>query len=202
MQRFLSAAPLWAAAVIATALLVCGPVQRLIAAPPTESLSEVLDSDELTVTGMSKLIRTDTGVNLTLVTSGLEPGAYTCWFAVFNHPENCGDPAGCGINPDDFLPASEGGTTGFGFTYATGHVVDRSGKAVFAANLNEGTVLLNDFLDLDEVFQDARAAEIHLIVRYHGPAEPGRIYEQTHTLEPDLGIGPDVDVQFSVHPAP
>jgi hypothetical protein len=200
-MRFVSrlAALLLAAAVIgfaATSLHAGGPA--------THTESDVLDSDELTVMGVSKLVRTDSGVSAVLKTAGLEPGAYTCWFIVFNHPEECVffdelGPGSCGLHPDDF---AVGGPAGFGFTRATGHIVGESGEATFAGHLKEGAPLLNDALDLDEVFEDARTAEIQLLVRYHGPKVPGMVFEQTHTLQPELGIGPDVDVQFSVHAAP
>lgn len=59
---------------------------------------------------------------------------------------------------------------------------------------------MNDNLQPGEVFEDAGTAEILMIVRYHGPVDPHRIYEQTHTLQPELGL--EADVQFSPHPAP
>ncbi|MGH7200728.1 MAG: hypothetical protein ACREJB_09000 [Planctomycetaceae bacterium] len=59
---------------------------------------------------------------------------------------------------------------------------------------------MNDALELDEVFEDARTAEIQMIVRYHGPKNPGRIFEQTHTFQPELGL--EADAQISIHPAP
>lgn len=146
----------------------------------------------------STLVRTDNGISMELTTSGLEPGAYTIWFVVFNNPEACflGSDM-CGEADEDF---AVGGPTRFGFTYATGHIVDDSGEATFAGHLKAGEVLLNNDLELDEVLENARTAEIHLIVRYHGPAVPGRIPEQIRTGEFD---NPNViDVQFAVNPPP
>ena len=173
--------------------------------PADKTIEPVFDFAEFEIRGASKLVRTDTGVSAELVTTGLPAGAYTCWFVVFNNPEQCAlydelGPGSCGLELSDFLPASEGGTTGFGFAFADGKIVDESGMATFGGHLKQGDVLMNDFLELDEVLEDPRTAEIHLIVRYHGPAEPGRIYEQTHTLEPELGL--EADLQFSVHAAP
>ena len=151
------------------------------------------------VVGTSTLVRTDNGLNMHLSTTGLEPGAYTNWWIMFQHPEDCGaGPGFCGGDPNDFTP---GGPAQFGFGFAAGHVVGPTGEARFASHLSEGTVLMDDNLDPVVVFEDARSAEIHLIVRHHGPADPGRIPEQIHTGEFDT-LGPDADVQFSVHPAP
>lgn len=151
----------------------------------------------------STLIRTDKGVSMELTTSGLEPGAYTIWFAVFNDPDACFfGVGGCGVG-EDFEPggaASPGGAARFGFTYAGGHIVGDSGEATFAGHLKVGDVLLNNDLELDETLENARMAEIHLIVRFHGQADPGRIAEQIRSGEFD---DPEVvDVQFAVNPAP
>jgi hypothetical protein len=163
----------------------------------TRTTSDVLSFADGTVHGSSTLIRTDQGVSMYLQTSGLQPGAYTVWFVIFNHPEACvNGPGHCGEDPADFAP---GGPAGFGFTYATGHLVGPSGRATFAAHLNEGVRLMDENLNPGEVFENARTAEIQLIVRYHGPAQPGRIYEQTHTYQPELGL--EADVQFAVHTA-
>lgn len=151
----------------------------------------------------STLIRTDKGISMVLTTSELEPGAYTIWFAVFNDPEAClFGVGGCGV-PADLEPggaASPGGAARFGFTYAGGHIVNDSGEATFAGHLKVGDVLLNNDLELDEMLENARTAEIHLIVRFHGQADPGRIAEQIHTGEFDDPAV--VDVQFAVNPAP
>lgn len=158
----------------------------------------VTDPPQLVGGATSTLVRTNNGISMELTTSGLEPGAYTIWFVVFNNPDACFlGPDMCGLADEDF---EVGGPAGFGFTYAAGHIVDDSGEATFAGHLKTGAALLNDDLELDEVLENARTAEIHLIVRYHGPAVPGRIPEQIRTGEFD---NPNVfDLQFAVNPPP
>jgi hypothetical protein len=197
---------LWLAA-IAGAALVCGSLAARGGGPAVITHNDVLDWDDFfdhgieTVTGVSKLVRTDSGIGMQLVTTGLEPGAYTIWWLMFQNPENCGfGPGLCGDDLADYLPASEGGTAGFGFTFAAGHVVaEGQHMAAFGGHLKVGTVLEEDNLD-PIVFKNARKAEIHFVVRYHGPVDPERMPAQIHTGEFDLEDV--IDVQFAVNPAP
>lgn len=196
----------WSAAFVAAAALVMGSATARAGGPADVTVNPVFTNaspPEEIEGASSTLIRTSKGISMVLTTSGLEPGAYTIWFAVFNDPEACFfGVGGCGVG-EDFEPggaASPGGAARFGFTYAGGHIVGDSGEATFAGHLKVGDVLLNNDLELDEALENARMAEIHLIVRYHGQADPGRIAEQIHTGEFD---DPEVvDVQFAVNPAP
>ena len=155
------------------------------------------DDFSLVEGGVSKLVRTDRGVSMDLSTNSLEPGAYTAWWIMFQNPAGCVlGPGLCGEHGDDFTP---GGPAGFGFGFATGHIVDESGEATFGAHLKVGTALYDDNFD-PIVLENARTAEIHQIVRYHGESDPGRIPEQIHTGEFDDPTV--VDVQFAVNPVP
>lgn len=164
----------------------------------TRTTSDVIAFADGSVRGESTLLRTNQVIGMVLATTGLEPGAYTNWWVVFNNPEACvNGPGHCGEADADFEP---GGPAEFGFTWAAGHLVGPSGRGNFASYLEEGVQLWDDDLNPGEVFEDARTAEINLIVRYHGAPQPGHIYEQTHTLQPELGL--EADLQFVVHPAP
>jgi hypothetical protein len=44
------------------------------------------------VRGISTLERVEDGVNVSLQTSGMEPGAWTMWIIFYNHPEKCEHP--------------------------------------------------------------------------------------------------------------
>ncbi|MCI0461474.1 MAG: hypothetical protein L0Z62_31370 [Gemmataceae bacterium] len=148
----------------------------------TQTTSPVVAIADGSVRGESTLLRTDHGVGIHLNTSGLLPGVYTAWWAVFNTP---------GQGPP---------TVGF----ATSHVVGPSGTASFAAHLNEGETLLGHPLSGGSLV-DARTAEIHLVIRYHGPADPGRLDEQLHSFEPGLDTDADPNtrnVQVTIHPPP
>jgi hypothetical protein len=154
--------------------------------------------------GTSNLVRTDDGVSVQLNTSGLHEGAYTLWWIVFNNPQGC--VAACGDNDADFDPNQ----TGFGFGFADGDLVGPTGEATFAAQLSEGDPLLGGD---GGSLENALAAEIHFIVRFHGPTDPNRVLEQIHTGEFaagfDCDLNPDCDrvggatgdVQAAVNPA-
>jgi hypothetical protein len=127
-----------------------------------------------TVAGSSTLTRTDSGITFSLQTTELQAGhAVTIWWMVFN--------------PDSSVSVQ----------YAAGHVVDEGGAAEFGGSLREG--------DLDGVINggpgllDAQGANVVLVVRDHGPADPDRVNEQIHTF----GVcNPTcTDLQMSMHTA-
>jgi glucose/arabinose dehydrogenase len=127
-----------------------------------------------TVAGTSALTRTDSGIAFSLQTSGLQAGhAVTIWWMVFN--------------PDGSLSVQ----------YAAGHVIDEGGAAEFGGHLRVG--------DTDGVINggpgllDALGADVVLVVRDHGPADPGRVDEQIHTFG---ACNPTcTDLQMSMHAA-
>ncbi len=145
----------------------------------TRTTSPVVDfATRSIVFGESTLTRTDHGVSIRLTTSGLPPGAYTAWWVVVNNP--------------DTAPGTR--TVG----RAAGHVVGQSGNATFAAHLKEGEILQGHPTLSGGSLQDARRAEIRMVIRYHGPVDPRRVHEQTHTFEPDRAR----DVLITIHRAP
>jgi hypothetical protein len=124
--------------------------------------------------GTSTLTRTGSGISFSLQTSGLQAGhAVTVWWMVFN--------------PDGSLSVQ----------YAAGHVIDEGGTAEFGGYLQEG--------DLDGVINggpgllDALAANVVLVVRDHGPADPDRVNQQIHTF--DVCNPTCTDLQMSMHAA-
>lgn len=137
----------------------------------------------------SKLRRNKNGITVNLKTNGLIPGnAYTLWWIVFDNP---GTPPG----PPTLNTA------------AVGHIVGASGKGNFSAHLSTGPN-----------FSNPLTAEVHMVLRSHGPAVPGMIPDQIHTwdvgCDPELTaptgpgniwsdsdeIGSCTDVQIAVHP--
>lgn len=112
------------------------------------------------------LLRNGSGVTMTLQTSGLAPGAYTTWWVVFNHPENCSGGA-CGeddLPPFGGLPAVQASVL-----FATGHVVSANGIGNFGARLGIGDT---DGALFGPGLVNVYTAEIHNIVRYHGDVLP------------------------------
>lgn len=137
---------------------------------------------------------------------GSEATALTVWWVVFNKPDNCAT-SPCGES-DLFRPAVQASAF-----YATGALTDEEGDVMFVTPLYETVpgrfqnIDLNTSLLGGPGLLDARKAEIHVVVRSHGPAlfdVPGGVRDQiTGFLDPgcqDLG-GPNecVDVQFAIH---
>ena len=182
-----------------------------LARPATMTTADVISfSDFETVTGISRLGRTEEGVGLSLKTSQIPAGqAITIWFVVFNNPEACGT-SPCG-EADLFVPEVEAD-----ILYGAGNVMRPTGATSFTGNLRVGdtTGSIADVFALPAAsgLQDAMNAEIHYVVRSHGPAVPGLVKEQTTTFdggcEVDLpagempdAIGECADVQFAIHMA-
>jgi hypothetical protein len=143
-----------------------------------QTTSEVRVIADGTVVGSSTLTRTDNGVTAHLTASGLPPGAYTFWMKVDRH-----------------LP---GGGTDTVSGRLAGHVVGEGGNLNFSAHVSVGEVLSGNPDFPSGPLQDPLHAQITLVVRYHGPADPGRIHEQTHTFE----AGVAVNYLRSIHAPP
>lgn len=158
----------------------------------------------------SKLTRNDSGVSATIHTSKLPAGhAVTVWWVVFNHPEHCTHGSGtalCGAGDLLLLggdPQVEGTVL-----YAAGHVIGGSGVGNYGAHLSVGDTS-GVLLGVGPGLTNPQGAEIHLVVRSHGPAIPELVEEQISTfgagcnnVPPGTGTpGPNtcVDLQFAVH---
>lgn len=127
------------------------------------------------------------------------PGdATTVWFVVFNDPEGCID--GCG--EDDVLAAFAGDNRGkVGVLQAAGHVAGGS-KFRAAGRLNEND---SDRLIFGMPLMDALTAEIHLIVRSHGPARTltgPQLAQALHSVDGGCDVNTCGDPQFAVFLAP
>lgn len=150
----------------------------------------------------SRLVRSADAVAMEFATSGLEPGApYTAWWVVFNTPEGCSE--ACNeddiFNPDGTLNLNP--EANISILFADGAMTDAEGDAGFSAVLPAGR-------PLGEVvtgpgLSDAGKAEVHVVVRAHGPLDPSRAYAQLSTFEPHPTLGGNCaecrDVQFAVH---
>jgi hypothetical protein len=125
-------------------------------------------------TGTSTLTRTASGIAFSLTTSGLEAGhAVTVWWMVFN--------------PDGPLSVQ----------YAAGHVIDEGGAAEFGGYLSVGDT--EGVINGGPGLLDATGANVVLVVRDHGPADPGRVNQQVHTF--DVCNPTCTDLQISMHAA-
>ncbi|MDX1615106.1 MAG: protein kinase [Candidatus Promineifilaceae bacterium] len=143
----------------------------------TTVVDDITDPNDISPIAGSRaqLVTNDQGITLQVFTLGLTPGhAVTLWMVVFNNPENCSDGV-CG--PDDAFPPPGNTATGASVTYGAGQVIADDGEAYFAAHVPVGEEadpwpvgLLNP-----------RTAEVHFILRDHGPAIPEIVFEQITT---------------------
>jgi hypothetical protein len=148
-------------------------------------------TDEVVPGAWAILTTDDAGAAATLHTAGLEPGsAYTLWWVIFNHPDRC--LAGhadlrCGP-PDLFNPDVDGS-----MLFAAGAVVGDTGEATFESYRAEGdtsgAVVLPGMKNPPPGLTAPTTAEIHLVVRNHGPARPGYVEEQTTTMNGGCDVG-------------
>lgn len=146
------------------------------------------------------LVANDGGVTLRVNTVEVAPEAHTVWWVVFNNPEFCQDPfaAGMECGAGDLENAAVQASV----LYAAGNVTGSSGRSSYGARLNVGD-------DSEALFGPGllrpRTAEIHVVIRTHGPAIPGMVHEQISTFnggcedgQPNEGLCDDV--QFAVFP--
>lgn len=176
-----------------------------------KTTSDVINPILEEVTGTSVLRRTKNGLTINYKSNELMPGhAYTMWWVIFNNPEACATQP-CSM--DDFMN-EEVKTV---LLYGAGHLVGQSGKGNFSSHIKVGddTGSINELLGLPEVDGlmegNAFTAEVHMILRSHGPAIPGQINEQISTFpggcevdfEPFTEIpdeeGECGDVEMSIH---
>ena len=169
-DRFVPAALGWDGPAALGPAMAAGPSHGTVT-----TTSPVVDFDTQSIVfGESTLMRTANGVTAHLTASGLTPGVYTFWMRV--------DAPGMG-------PVAG---------RLAGHVVGQSGNLNFSAHVSVGEVLSGNPDLPSGPLQDPLHAQIRLVVRSHGPAEPGRIFEQTHTFEPDRAF----NLLISVHAPP
>ena len=142
--------------------------------------------NEVEIVGTAQLTRTEDGLQLTLDVDGLIPGhAYTVWWVVWNNPEFCD---GACDDPDV-------GNTDVKaeIIYATGSVAGGT-QGNFGATLKERDAagsINSEFFGLSSYggLADAMKAEVHVVLRSHGPAIPGHENEQITTYAG--GCNPD-----------
>ncbi len=170
------------------------------------------------VTGTSTLHRNKKGITVNFKAKGLTPGAYTLWWVIWNYPELCATPNECGADAD--FEYDNAKLVGVDVLFAAGHVVGKNGVGNFSAhlNLNDASESINDIQGLPVDIgglHNAQDAEVHLVLRTHGPKVPGVVNEQISSYEggcddpflyypfteyPDA-IGECADIVFAVHSA-
>jgi hypothetical protein len=140
------------------------------------------------VAGAATLTRTKKSVTAGISTTGLhQSAAYTIWWIIWNDPSACGGECG-----EDTLDVP-----GNSILYAGGFVTGLDGSANVTVQLKPGTVnkgievFGGKGLDKKKVFE----AEIHLIIRSHGPIIPGMANDQIGTFFGGCGTNVCIDHQ-------
>lgn len=185
---------------VAALSVAAAPPGAAAAATHTQSHVYRFGDDSIVAGAGARLTANDNGITLRLNTVELAPGVHTVWWVVFNNPEFCQDPyldsIECGEGDLDNAAVQTS------VLYAAGNVTGSSGRSSYGARLNIGD-------DSGALFGPGllrpRTAEIHLVVRTHGPAIPGLVHEQISTFnrgcengQPNEGMCDDV--QFAVFP--
>jgi hypothetical protein len=154
------------------------------------------------VDGATVLIRNfrDQVVEASLSSRALEPDvAYSIWWAVFNRPQFCVVPEECGLvdlevnGGDPRVRAS--------VFWAGGFVADESGAANHSLRLVPGRTSRELFANSRNYgLIDMRRAEIHMVLRTHGPAGvAGTVGEQIGTANLACPPGGCKNVFSSIH---
>jgi hypothetical protein len=160
--------------------------------------------------GASILTRHDDSVEMSVHTTGLEPGhVYTVWWVVFNNPDACSDECDENDVPMDAPGYKEGQeppdpAVQASMIWATGLIVGADGTADFRARLEVGDT--TSAVEFGPSLIDPMNAEIHLPVRSHGRAVKGRVAKQISTKDglceltkPDPGSSKCLNVQVATH---
>lgn len=177
-----------------TATLLTQKVQPVMADSAKTSGAPIITLPGLaTVPGTgSMVVRNRDAVSMTMHTADLVPGyAYTAWWVIFNQPQKCAT-SPCG-EPDLFMPEVNASVL-----YAAGQIAGDDGTANFGSF--RATSDTTDALFGPGVL-NTRRAEIHLVVRSHGPASPDPAILAAQVGSFDGGCPPNTceDVQATVH---
>lgn len=188
-----------------TTLVAAQTTNLDLATVTTDTLHHMAD-DAIVEASWSKLTRTDDSVAMELHTNGLEPGAvYTVWWVVFNNPDACsaavdGDPAVAVCGADDVNNA-DGDLdptmlARISTVWATGGVADANGEISLSAVLSEGEAP-GELRFGPMMLEDARSAEVHLVLRSHSQPDMDRLASQLTTFE-DSGCEACVNAQYTI----
>ena len=174
-----------------------GEVTFFQAAGPAGSRGVLMEGAEFPPTkgGFAILHRGNDRVSYNLHTTGLPAGAYTNWWIIINNPDACVGVGGCDEADIFGNPA-----TNSSVFWATGGIVQDNGVGNFQATIDEGQPSKGpDGFLLGTGLEDAANAEVHIIIKYHGPAsnDPDDLFLQTYTL---LGLCDDRANAFTEAP--
>ena len=132
--------------------------------------------------GKSQLVRSIGGWQLNVDTTDLPVGAYSIWALIFNDPSMCTDGI-CSL--DDVLPPPGNVDAGMSPLWVTGGIVGPDRQGHFSGSVGMGVEGAPGSLLWGDGLTNPMGAEVHLEVRYHGPAawdDPALLYDQMATV--------------------
>ena len=117
--------------------------------------------------GTSDLTRSADGISINIDTTDLPVGAYSTWWVIFNNPAGCSD-GECGEN--DVLPPPGTAQAEVSVLWATGGIIGPDRMGHFSASLGLGLESAAGQVIYGDGLTNPMGADVHMIVRYHGPA--------------------------------
>lgn len=153
----------------------------------------------------SSLARNNDGIFWNISTSSLTPGeVVTLWVAIFNNPQFC-DQLLPGCEPSDLNTLLVQGS----LQWAGGAIVGANGRADFSGYLglndNFGYTILPGFTRQPNPAPgliNPRGADVHLVIRRHGPAstDPATLQAQLNSFGGGCNVaGACANIQASIH---
>jgi hypothetical protein len=189
-----------------------------LAGGAAKSTADTYDFQPVEQGGTSKLVRNSSGIsfNFKTVGTGVFPGyTYTVWVVVFNEPGNC-TPAEGGCSADDIFDTP--GPPKTDVLYGGGNVAGNAGKIHISGHRAEGDSSGSVYQDIfgapsSPGLIDPLGAEVHLVLRSHGPKVPENMPAQIDSFDGGcvvdlvppavaVAVGECVDTQFAIHVAP
>ena len=204
--------------VAAIAILVATIAAPAVAAPTRNATTSPVTwfTEPDRPIGVSTLVRSAEGVRMKYTTSELGAReATTMWWIVFNNPDGCSDPC----SPDDVFVNGDA-SLGLDLAaiaasdavagYSTGRLTNSQGRVTMTDRLAVGALEDEVIFGEPPILKDAMVAEVHLVIRTHGPAIPGLVAEQLSSYGGGcevfhlpgtypVGLGGCSDIQSSIH---
>lgn len=135
-------------------------------------------------------------ITATVTSSALMPGhVYSIWWVVFNRPWKCATPYQCGSGD-----LSNSGVRGSVF-WGGGIMANSDGYGTTQLELRPGRTKRELFGPMTEIgLRNLRGAEIHVVLRTHGPAgEAGTVALQLGTVDDACPAAGCANSFFSLH---
>jgi len=152
------------------------------------SVVDVMDlPDLLDLRGQSTLVRTERGVMSSFNATGLEPGVWTWWWVFYNNPDACQHPIFVGMGSQISLcskPDKANSETGRSPGWGGGTIVTEDGIGNFTSVQDFGTEASGSPVSAKlccPKLTNLLGAEVHIVMRYHGPVDQAILSEQLFT---------------------